>query len=71
MGCRILISFFEWAPVVRMSFHHQLAPSAPLGDVLVELDCRGAGPEHAGAGGVHVGQVVECQDVTGLKMNRT
>ena len=51
-----------------MSLHHQLAPSAPLSDVLVQLDGRGTGPQHAGAGGVHVGQVVERQDVARLKI---
>jgi hypothetical protein len=50
-----------------MGLHHKLAPAASLGHILVQLDGRGARPEHAGAGGVHVGQVVERQNVAGLK----
>ncbi|GMS77876.1 hypothetical protein PENTCL1PPCAC_51, partial [Pristionchus entomophagus] len=49
--------------VCRIRLHHLLRPSAPLGDILVELDGRRARPDHAHTGGVHVRQIVEGEHV--------
>ena len=54
-------------PVVRMGLHHKFAPPASLGHIFVQLDGRGARPQHPSTGGMHVRQVVERQNVSGLE----
>ena len=58
-------------PVVRVRFHHEFSPPSSFGDVLVQLHSRRARPQHTGASRVHVGQVVEGQNVAGLKKSKT
>ena len=50
-----------------MCFHHHLTPPSSLSNVLVELYGRRAGPQHPSARRVHVRQVVERQNMSGLK----